>query len=246
MRRFGKLAVAAGAAAVAVGVTPGLAAAGTAPAGAPRIALVSPIASGYAAVPKSGGAKAFIHVQSDWVVPAVTCTAKNRTALDRVGLDGITDATTEQDGVTEACVNAVPFYGTFYQMYPAAAVAMFAVAPGDQMQASVTADGSVYTLSVHDLTSGKSFTVTATCASCKDSSAEVTAGSPPGIGPAHFTVVHFTGISVTDSTGTTGGLANAAWTTLKLTQSGSPHTVAQPLHTASPPPHSFFADTWAP
>jgi peptidase A4-like protein len=131
-------------------------------------------------------------------------------------------------------------------MYPEAAVAMFAVAPGDQVQASVTADGSVYTLSVQDCTSGKSFTVTKTCTTCLDSSAEVTAGSPSGLAPAQFTVVNFTGIVVTDSTGTTGGLANAAWDTLKLTQSGSPHTVAQPLHTASPPPHSFFADTWAP
>jgi hypothetical protein len=42
-----------------------------------------------------------------------------------------------------------------------------------------------------------------------------------------------------------GGLANPAWNTIKLAQPGSPHTVAGPLHTVSPPPHSFFADSWA-
>jgi len=58
--------------------------------------------------------------------------------------------------------------------------------------------------------------------------------------------VHFTGIVVTDGAGVTGGLANPAWNTVKLTQSGSPHTVAGALNTFPSPPHSAFADTWAP
>jgi hypothetical protein len=58
--------------------------------------------------------------------------------------------------------------------------------------------------------------------------------------------VHFTNIVVIDGGGVSGGLANAAWNTDKLTQPGSPHTVAGPLHTFSPPAHSAFADTWAP
>ena len=73
-----------------------------------------------------------------------------------------------------------------------------------------------------------------------------TAASPSGVAPAHFGVVHFTDIVVTDGANVSGGLANPAWNTDKLTQPGSPHTVAGPLHTLSPPPHSAFADTWAP
>jgi hypothetical protein len=212
----------------------------------PGITIVSPIASGYAALPKSGGAQDFIHVQTTFAVPGVTCTAQNATAQTRAGLDGITDSTAETVGVNEACVNAVPFYTAFYRMYPAALVPMFSLAAGDQVMASVTADAGLYTLSVHDLTSGKSFTVTKVCATCLNSSAQVTAGSPSGIAPATFTVVKFTNIVVVDGSGTSGGLANAAWNTSKLTQPGSPHTVAGPLHTFSSPAHSTFADTWAP
>jgi Peptidase A4 family len=249
MRRFGRLAVITGAAAAVVGVSPGLAAASPAAPGMPGIpgiTLVSPIASGYAAVPRPGGPPNFIHVQAIWAVPAVACTAKNATAQTRAGLDGITDSTAEQVGVNEVCLNAVPFYTAFYRMYPAALVPTFHPSPGDQVMASVTADGGVFTLSVKDLTSGQSFTVTKTCPSCLGSSAEVTAGSPSGVAPADFGVVHFTDIVVTDGANVSGGLANPAWNTDKLTQPGSPHTVAGPLHTLSPPPHSAFADTWAP
>jgi hypothetical protein len=131
-------------------------------------------------------------------------------------------------------------------MYPAALVPTFSLAAGDLVEASVTADAGVYTLSVHDLTSGKSFTVTKACSTCLNSSAEVTAGSPSGIAPAKFTVVQFNSIVVIDGSGRSGGLANAAWNTGKLTQPGSPHTIAGPLHTFSSPAHSTFADTWAP
>ena len=245
MYRFGRLAAVAGAAAAMLGATPGLAAASPAAPTVPGITIVSPIASGYAAVPKPGGAQSFIHVQTTFAVPAVTCSAQNATAQTRAGLDGITDNTAEQVGVNEACVNAVPFYTAFYRMYPAALVPTFHPSPGDKVTASVTADAGIYTLSVHDVTSGKSFTVTKACATCLNSSAEVTAGSPSGISPAEFTVVHFTNI-VVDGGGVSGGLANAAWNTGKLTQPGSPHTVAGPLHTFSSPAHSAFADTWAP
>ncbi len=58
--------------------------------------------------------------------------------------------------------------------------------------------------------------------------------------------MHFTGIVVIDGAGVSGGLANAAWMTVKLSQPGSPHTIAGPLQTFTSPAHSAFADTWAP
>ena len=248
MRGLSRLIAAGGATAAVVALSPGLAAASSGAPAVPGIIFVSPIASGYAAVPKSGGAKSFSHVQTTFVVPSVTCSAQNATAQTRAGLDGITDDTVERVGVDEACVNAVAFYTAWYQMFPAmgSPALTFHPSPGDKVTASVTADAGVYTLSVHDLTSGKSFTVTKACAACQNSSAEVTAGSPSGVAPANFGVVHFTNIVVVDGGGVSGGLANAAWNTEKLTQPGSPHTVAGPLNTASPPPHSFFADHWAP
>jgi Peptidase A4 family len=241
MRGLSRLIAGAGAAVAVVALSPGLASAGPV---VPGITIVSPIASGYAALPKPGGAQDFVHVQTTFNVPAVTCSAQNATAQTRAGLDGITNDTVERVGVNEACVNAVAFYTAWYQMFPAmgSPALTFHPSPGDKVTASVTAHAGVYTLSVDDLTSAKSFTVTKTCASCQDSSAEVTAGSPPGVAPANFGVVHFTNIVVADGGGVSGGLANAAWNTGKLTQPGSPHTVAGAL----PAPYTAFPDHWAP
>jgi len=244
MRGLGRLITVAGAAATVAVMSPGLASASPGGPAVPGITLVSPIASGYAAVPKPGGAD-FIHVQSTYVVPQVNCTmTPNGVAQTRAGLDGISDNTVERVGISEACKNGAASYTAWYQMFPAmgSPAPTFHPSPGDKVTASVTADAGIYTLSVHDLTSGKSFTVTKACASCLNSSAEVTAGSPPGKPPADFNVVHFAGIAVTDGGGVSGGLANPAWNTVTLTQSGSPHTVAGPL----PSPYTAFADTWAP
>ena len=246
MRGISRLLTAAGAAAAVVALSPGLASASPAAPAVSGITFVSPIASGYAALPKAGGATDFTGVQTTFIVPAVTCTAQNATATTRTGLDGITDSTAEIAGVNEACVNAVPFYTAFYRMFPAAQVPEFHPSAGDQVTASVTAKAGVHTLSVQDLTSGQSFTVIKRCSTCQDSSAGVSAGSPSGMMPANFGIVHFTNIVVVDGAGVSGGLANPAWKTLKLTQPGSPHTVAGPLHTFSSPAHSTFADTWTP
>jgi hypothetical protein len=255
MHRFGRLTAIVGAAIAVAGASAGSAAASPVAVGArviPAITISSPVASGYAAVPKSGGAKAFNHVQDSYTVPGVNCgVTPNAVAQQRAGLDGITDNTIERVGISEMCQGPTATYVAWFQMYPAAAVVLFHPSPGDAVNSSVSFNFAtgVYKFSVQDLTTGKTYTAGAKCASvCDNSSAQVTAGSPSGIAPADFAVVHFSSIIVTDTAGLSGGLANAAWATDTLTQSGSPHTVAGPLHTfaAPPPAHSAFADTWAP
>jgi hypothetical protein len=246
MHGLSKLMAAAGATAAVVTFSPGLAAASPLAPAVPGISFVSPIASGYAAMPKPGGSD-FIHVQTTYLVPTVNCVmTPNGVAQTRAGLDGISDDTVERVGISEVCKNGAASYTAWYQMFPAmgSPAPTFHPNPGDRVTARVTADGGIYTLSIVDLTSGMSFTVNKSCPNCRNSSAEVTAGSPPGTTPADFNIVNFAGIVVTDGGGVTGGLANPAWNTIKLTQPGSPHTVAGPLHTVSPPPHSFFADSW--
>jgi hypothetical protein len=245
MRALSRLLTAAGAAAAVVALSPGLASASPVAPAVPGITFVSPIASGYAAVPKPGGSPDFTHVQSAYRVPTANCAmTPDGVAQTRAGLDGISDDTVERVGISEACTNGAPSYTAWYQMFPAmgSPAPTFHPSPGDHVTASVTADGGTYTLSIHDLTSGMGFTVSKSCPACLNSSAEVTAGSPPGKAPADFTVVHFTGIAVTDGGGVSGGLANPAWHTGKLTQPGSPHTVAGAL----PAPYSAFTDTWVP
>jgi hypothetical protein len=132
-------------------------------------------------------------------------------------------------------------------------VIMFNPKPGDLMHASITVGPpGAYTLSLTDLTQPLSFTVTKSCATCHNSSAQVTAG-PRGLAswnpPADFGTVDFHSIVVTDSAGVSGGLADPHWYTDKLAMPSIPHpyTVALALSTVpGPPPHSLFADKWHP
>jgi Peptidase A4 family len=250
MHKFAGLVAAAGAAVVVMGVSAGSAAASPAVSAGPAFPVLhSPIASGYAAVPMTNGAKSFTHVQVSFTVPAVVCPvpADGDIAQQRAGLDGISDNTIERVGISESCQAGAAPYTAWYQMYPAAAHVLFNPSPGDKVDLSVTFAGGVYTFTVDDVTKGKTYSATATCASvCHNSSAQVTAGSPAPLTPADFGTVHFKDIVVTDSAGKIGGLASTYWGTVKLVQTGSPRTVAGPLTTSLAPPASAFADHWKP
>ena len=249
MHKFGRVAAAAGAAVVAVGLSAGSAAASPAASAGPAFPVLdSPIASGYAAVPMPNGAKSFTHVQVSFTVPSVICPAPSGDiAQQRAGLDGISDDTIERVYISESCQAGIPPYTAWYQMYPAAAHVLFNPSPGDKVTLSVSFAVGVYTFTVRDVTTGKTYTASATCASvCHNSSAQVTAGSPAPPPPADFGTVHFQSIVVTDSAGQIGGLASPHWDTVKLVQTGSPHTVAGPLTTSVAPPASAFADQWKP
>lgn len=251
MRRLGTLTASVAAAVVLAGVSAGSAMASpvtSRASGGPRTTVSSPIASGYAAVPQSGGATAFSRVQDSFTVPTATCAAApNGIASMRAGLGGVTSSTVERVGINETCGSGgTPTYAAFYQLAPAAPVIEFVPKPGDNLTSSVSYAAGAFTLSMRDLTSGESFTVTKLCTStCPTTSAQVTAGSPPGAVPANFAAVNFGAIIVTDNAGVSGGLANANWGTTTFTQTGSPHTVAGPLKTSTSPPESAFQDTWA-
>jgi hypothetical protein len=255
MRRFARLVAVAGAAAVVVGVSAGSAAASPGASGTPTFpVLKSPIASGYAAVPgPTIAAQSFTHVQATFTVPTVICPGVNGgIAQQRVGLDGISDGTIERVGIGENCQQGAAPYTAWYQMYPAGANFFpFSPGPGDRVRLSVSFAGGVYTFIVTDLTTGKSYSATAACAPatvCENSSAQVTVGLPDLPPPPllDFGTVHFSGIVVTDSAGHSGGLASPYWGTVKLVQTGHPHSVAGPLNTSSTPPAQAFADRWKP
>jgi len=140
--------------------------------GASALPTISLNWSGYAAV----SAKKFNYVHSTFLQPKISCTgAPNRWTSNWVGLDGFTDATVEQDGTFAFCGGAnhmVAQYVAWYEMYPAGSVAVFRVKPGDQMDASVRYSSGKFTLTIADLTSGKTATKQAACSSCERSSAE--------------------------------------------------------------------------
>jgi Peptidase A4 family len=144
--------------------------------------------SGYADVSTTSGT--FTSVSASWTVPSVTCTAEDNLTSEWVGLDGVTDATVEQDGTLGCCYRGAPSYFTWYEMYPAGTVAVgAALKPADRISASVTRSGSSYTLALTDATnSASSFIRAANCATttCKATSAEWIAERPAfsiGIAP---------------------------------------------------------------
>lgn len=128
--------------------------------------------SGYAAVSK----KPFTSAQTTFVQPAGKCPGIRLQATSNwVGLDGFNDGTVEQTGTSIQCIgknHTTPLYRAWFEMFPKGSVNVFAVKPGDIIHASVHFAGGKFTLSIADLTSGKSHTTVAPCASCQRSSAE--------------------------------------------------------------------------
>ena len=128
--------------------------------------------SGYAAT----SAKKFTYVHSTFVQPAITCPGvKNEWTSNWVGLDGFNNATVEQDGTFAHCggpQSTAPVYQAWYEMYPAGSVNVFRVQPGDVIDTSVTYTHGKFSLTVSDLTTGKTATDVAACASCQRASAE--------------------------------------------------------------------------
>lgn len=127
--------------------------------------------SGYA---DSGTSGTFTKVSGVWRTPRLSCTREDGLSSAWVGLDGYSNDTVEQDGTFDWCYEGHAFYFTWWEMYPnSAAEVGNAVRPGDKIKAEVTRSGADYTLSVTDAThKANSFSQTATCDACANSSAE--------------------------------------------------------------------------
>lgn len=150
--------------------------------------------SGYAAFGSNGS---FNNVSASWTQPAVTCGAQNTYSSYWVGLDGYNNSTVEQLGTESDCSNGVPSYYAWYEMYPKRGYYInMTIHANDNMTASVTYNGSGrFTLSIKDLTSGKSFSTTQRANSAKRASAEVIVEAPYSGGTlplANFGTANFT------------------------------------------------------
>src|ERR1700733_4377599 len=130
--------------------------------------------SGYAVTSK----KLFTYVHTTFVQPAITCTGvADQWTSNWAGLDGYNSDSVEQDGTFAHCGgtdNMTPKYEAWYEMFPANSVNVFAVHPGDIIDSSVTYDSTSgnFTLTISDLSTGKSSGTTAQCSTCERTSAE--------------------------------------------------------------------------
>jgi len=133
--------------------------------------------SGYAAL-----GSGFTSATGSWVVPVAKCPSGTQYASFWVGLDGYTKSsdTVEQTGTDSDCEGTRPSYYAWYEFYPKGSftIGSLPIKPGDNMSASVTYNGSEFTVSITNETTGKTYSKSAAVPTAKRSSAEWIAEAP--------------------------------------------------------------------
>jgi hypothetical protein len=171
----------------------------------------------------------FRYVESNFTVPAVTCTSLTSKASFWVGLDGYGTSTVEQDGLSTDCSIGRPNYQVWYEMFPQGVVYMpFHPRVGDHITAAVFYNYStgVYNLSVTDHDASlANFNVQQRCPSghtCQNATAEAVLEADNGTNLSKFTQVNFVNSVVTSRNGTHGTFQNAnLWDLKKPIMTGS-------------------------
>ncbi|HLJ03998.1 MAG TPA: G1 family glutamic endopeptidase [Solirubrobacteraceae bacterium] len=116
--------------------------------------------SGYA-VTGSG----FTSVTARWTVQAVSATRKASYSSEWAGIDGYNNSSLIQTGTESDYYSGSAHYDAWWEILPAAetVIPSVPVKPGDAMTATITkGSGSSWTITINDVTTGKSFTTTQT------------------------------------------------------------------------------------
>ena len=157
--RFGSTALAVGAF-----VSPAVAAvASVPPAAVASVPLIR--ATGQRSMNWSGYAVpgVFTEAGGSWVVPKVAPSATTTYSSTWIGVDGLANQNLIQTGTESDVINGIVHYDAWWEVLPAAeqVISKITVSPGDHMTASVVhVKGRKWTVSLTDVTSGASFTLT--------------------------------------------------------------------------------------
>jgi Peptidase A4 family len=169
----------------------------------------------------------FTSVTTTYVQPKVTCPAGGSGVYFWVGLDGYTDNTIEQDGTGAYCGgtdDTQVFYFAWWCMYPSE-IQYFPgrryLHAGDKVKATVTYSAGDYTLTVKNLTAGKSNAVVEACTAeqgCARSSAEWIVENPEADGLADFGTANFSGAKAA-TTGSSEPISDFTYTVIDMVDS---------------------------
>jgi hypothetical protein len=223
--------------------------------------VASPNWSGYVAYSQQFSPVSFTQVSAHWIEPTVTCPKKDAWTLFWVGFDGWpnSDGTVEQGGTSAQCVNGIPRYSAFFEMWPAESVqTQFAVNPGDHISASVNyTPDHTFVINVTDSDTGKFFNQTTTCALCARASAEWVAESPSHFGTnrwfplANYGTMAFTQASAEATTSNypqqsvTGAISDTQWVSSGIVRKdGAAKPKANVSALQNVGASSSFSDTW--
>lgn len=133
----------------------------------------------------------FTKALGSWIAPTLDCgRTPNTLSYYWVGLDGYANDTVELIGTGANCAETTPEYFAWYDFSPNDPVVIsMAVSPNDKMSATVSYDGSKFSLKMTNHTTGRAFKVTRAFASAQRASAEwVVEGNGP---LANFKTVSF-------------------------------------------------------
>jgi hypothetical protein len=143
--------------------------------------------SGYADDNTKGNT--YVSVAGKWKEPKVTSCATNgplKAVVFWVGIDGFTSNTVEQGGTFALCGQGQALiHVTWWETFPTNNITVVGttVKVGDNIAASVVRSGTKYTIKVTDSTTkGNSFSKSASCTTCANSSAEWIAEAPSANG----------------------------------------------------------------
>ncbi len=185
-------------------------------------------------------------VVGSWVVPTVTCTNTNTYSSAWVGIDGYSDNSVEQTGTEQDCINGLPRYYAWYEMYPKPSYLVnLSINVGDVMKAEVKfLQRNKFQLILTDVTTGRYF-LTVQNSNANRQSAEWVMEAPWSGGTlplANFGTVNFSGDSATLN-GHTGTISDPMWQIDPITMtnsSGNPKATPSALSTDG----SAFSVTW--
>lgn len=186
--------------------------------------------AGYA-VHRSG--VSFRTVSGAWTQPQATCTPGNAGYSSVwVGIGGFSTSSQalEQIGTELDCTaGGREVSDAWYELVPAASrTVRLTIDPGDRVRASVTIAGTRVRLSIDDLTRGRSFTRTLRASALDTGSAEWIVEAPSEcqgnsncrtLPLADFGSAAFAAARAQSVTGHSGSIADASWTTSRITLS---------------------------
>lgn len=164
---------------------------GTATTGAATLTVRPLLSSNWAGYQDDKPDTTYSTISADWTVPTVTCSTGATSGAAEWA--GIGSTTLVQEGTGVGCEAGTPFYEAWYELYGDSAVnngyqvtlptGQYPVSPGDQIDAYVNLDGSVWMLILKDMsqhwTFAKNFANT-NPGLTQDGAEAVVEGSPTG------------------------------------------------------------------
>jgi len=200
---------------------------------------------------KSPQSNAVSEVSGQWVVPTVVCPIRSTSySSSWVGIDGYSDSTVEQAGTEQDCQRGQATYYAWYEFYPQAELSIntIKVHPGDSMSGDVKyTTTNTFTVTVSDLTTKQSFSVSRRTFGAERQSAEWITEAPSswvGVLPlADFGTMGFTNALATVNNHS-GTISDPAWqndpVTMLVSANGPAKATVSPLSTDG----SSFTATW--